>query len=231
MTEPKALILDTETHTLNGYPIEIAFAPCAFAQGVLVINQDQVFDEYFSCPEPISLGAMAVHHILEADIAEKPSYDTFRMPENVEYLIGHNINYDIEAVQKCQPDFKVEGICTLALARMIWGDLETHTLGALYYFVMSDKQAARKHLRNAHNARADIYFTGVILQAIVEKLAIKDMHSLYLMSETARIPKRINFGKYKGTLIKDLDPGYISWLLRQDDLDPYLKKALQGKVA
>ena len=48
MTELKALILDTETHTLNGYPIEIAFAPCAFAQGVLVIKQDQVFDEYFS---------------------------------------------------------------------------------------------------------------------------------------------------------------------------------------
>lgn len=226
-----AVILDTETHALNGYPIEIAFAPCAFAQGVLVIHQDQVFDEYFSCPEPISLGAMAVHHILETDIAEKPSYDTFRMPENVEYLIGHNINCDIEAVQKCQPDFKVKGICTLALARMIWDGLETHTLGALYYYVMEDKQSAKKHLRNAHNAKADIYFTGVILRAIVEKLAIKDMQSLYLMSEAARIPKRINFGKHKGTLIKDLDSGYISWLLRQDDLDPYLEKALRGRAA
>lgn len=231
MTELKALILDTETHTLNGYPIEIAFAPCAFAQGVLVIKQDQVFDEYFSCPEPISLGAMAVHHILESDIAEKPSYDTFRMPENVEYLIGHNINYDIEAVQKSQPDFKVKGICTLALARMIWDELETHTLSALYYFVMDDKEAARKHLRHAHNAKADIYFTGVILRAIVEKLAIKDMQSLYLMSETARIPKRISFGKHKGTLVKDLDSGYVAWLLRQDDLDPYLEKALRGQAA
>jgi exodeoxyribonuclease X len=34
-----ALILDTETHDLNGYPIEIAYAPCSFEQGVLVINQ------------------------------------------------------------------------------------------------------------------------------------------------------------------------------------------------
>ena len=120
MIEPKVLILDTETHTLNGYPIEIAFAPCAFAQGVLVIHQDQVFDEYFSCPEPISLGAMAVHHILETDIAEKPSYDTFRMPENVEYLIGHNIDYDIQAIHLCDSSINVKGICTLALARMAW---------------------------------------------------------------------------------------------------------------
>ena len=220
-----ALILDTETHDLNGYPIEIAYAPCSFEQGVLVINQGEVFDEYFSCPEPIALGALATHHILETDIAEKPSFDTFRMPQGVQYLIGHNIDYDIKAVQKCQPDFTVKGICTLALCRMVWPELP-HTLSAMYYHVMDDLELARKHLRHAHNAKADIYFTGVILKTLVEQLGIKDMNSLYIMSETARIPKYITFGKHKGTAIKDLDSGYVSWLLKQPDLDPYLRKAL-----
>ena len=220
-----ALILDTETHDLNGYPIEIAYAPCSFEQGVLVINQGEVFDEYFSCPEPIALGALATHHILEADIAEKPSFDTFKMPQGVQYLIGHNIDYDIKAVQKCQPDFTVKGICTLALCRMVWPELP-HTLSAMYYHVMDDLELARKHLRHAHNAKADIYFTGVILKTLVEQLGIKDMNSLFIMSETARIPKYITFGKHKGTAIKDLDSGYVSWLLKQPDLDPYLRKAL-----
>lgn len=220
-----ALILDTETHDLNGYPIEIAYAPCSFEQGVLVINQGEVFDEYFSCPEPIALGALATHHILETDIAEKPSFDTFRMPQGVQYLIGHNIDYDIKAVQKCQPDFTVKGICTLALCRMVWPELP-HTLSAMYYHVMDDLELARKHLRHAHNAKADIYFTGVILKTLVEQLGIKDMNSLNIMSETARIPKYITFGKHKGTAIKELDPSYVTWLLRQDDLDPYLRKAL-----
>ena len=220
-----ALILDTETHDLNGYPIEIAYAPCSFEQGVLVINQEQVFDEYFSCPEPIALGALATHHILEADIAEKPSFDTFKMPQDVQYLIGHNIDYDIKAVQKCQPDFTVKGICTLALCRMVWPELP-HTLSAMYYHVMDDLELARKHLRHAHNAKADIYFTGVILKTLVEQLGIKDMNSLFIMSETARIPKYITFGKHKGTAVKDLDSGYVSWLLKQPDLDPYLRKAL-----
>ena len=219
------LILDTETHDLNGYPIEIAYAPCSFEQGVLVINQGEVFDEYFSCPEPIALGALATHHILETDIAEKPSFDTFKMPQGVQYLIGHNIDYDIKAVQKCQPDFTVKGICTLALCRMVWPDLP-HTLGAMYYHVMDDLELARKHLRHAHNAKADIYFTGVILKTLVEQLGIKDMNSLFIMSETARIPKYITFGKHKGTAIKDLDSGYVSWLLKQPNLDPYLRKAL-----
>lgn len=219
------LILDTETHDLNGYPIEIAYAPCSFEQGVLVINQGEVFDEYFSCPEPIALGALATHHILEADIAEKPSFDTFKMPQGVQYLIGHNIDYDIKAVQKCQPDFTVKGICTLALCRMVWPELP-HTLSAMYYHVMDDLELARKHLRHAHNAKADIYFTGVILKTLVEQLGIKDMNSLFIMSESARIPKYITFGKHKGTAIKDLDSGYVSWLLKQPDLDPYLRKAL-----
>ena len=221
-----ALILDTETHDLNGYPIEIAYAPCSFEQGVLVINQGEVFDEYFSCPKPIALGALATHHILETDIAEKPSFDTFKMPQDVQYLIGHNIDYDIKAVQKCQPDFTVKGICTLALCRMVWPELP-HTLSAMYYHVMDDLELARKHLRHAHNAKADIYFTGVILKTLVEQLGIKDMNSLFIMSESARIPKYITFGKHKGTAIKDLDSGYVSWLLKQPDLDPYLRKAIE----
>jgi len=222
-----AVILDTETHDLNGYPIEIAYAPCSFEQGVLVVKQDQVFDEYFSCPEPITLGALATHHILDKEIADKPSYETFKMPEGIEYLIGHNIDYDIRAIQKCKPDLQVKGICTLALSRMVWPDLP-HNLTAMYYHVMDDLELARKHLRHAHNAKADIYFTGVLLKTLVKELGIKDMSSLYVMSETARIPTFINFGKHKGMAIKDLPSDYVVWLLKQPDLDPYLVKALKG---
>ncbi|MDY6469159.1 3'-5' exonuclease [Acinetobacter faecalis] len=220
------VILDTETHSINGYPIEIAYAPCSFEQGVMVVDQDHVFDEYFSCPEPIALGAMAVHHILESDIALKPSYESFKFPKEVEFMIGHNIDYDIEAIRLSDSSINVKGICTLALARMVWKNLDSHTLGALYYHVMEDQETARKHLRHAHNAKADIYFTGVILKALVESLGIKDMNSLYLMSESARIPKVIGFGKHKGTALKDLKKSYVAWLLKQDNVDRYLRKAL-----
>lgn len=69
----------------------------------------------------------------------------------------------------------------------------------------------------------------MVLQAIVEKLAIKDINSLYQMSEIARIPKRITFGKHKGELIDELPDSYIDWLLKQPELDPYLIKALKGQ--
>ena len=222
-----AIILDTETHTIDGFPIEISYSPCLIEQGgLLKVNHDQNFDEYFSCPEAISFGAMAVHHIIEDDLVGKPSFDTFRLPAGVEYIIGHNIDYDIKAIQKCDSSIQVKGICTLALSRMLWPDMESHTLGALYYYINSDKDRARKRLRNAHNAKWDVLFTGDLLKILIGELGLSDMNSLYMMSEIARIPKKINFGKHRGTEIKDLPSDYVTWLLRQDNLDPYLRKAL-----
>lgn len=224
----KAIIADTETNALHGYPIEIAYVRCLFENGQLLIDQGNVFNGYFSCPDPISLDAMAVHNILPDDIEHKPLYSTFNVPDDVTHIIGHNIDYDIHALQKCQPSLNVKGICTLALARMVWPELPSHKLGVLYYHVMNNWQEARKHLRNAHTAKADIYFTGVVLRAILEKTAVKDMNSLWLLSEQARIPKIIPFGKHRGTAIKDLPADYVSWLLKQPEVDPYLRKTLEA---
>ena len=40
----QAIILDTETHTLNGQPIEIAYAPVQINGGKLTLDQAQIFD-------------------------------------------------------------------------------------------------------------------------------------------------------------------------------------------
>lgn len=225
----QALILDTETHDLNGYPIEIAYVPCRFTEGELWVNVKMLFSEYFSCPAPISYGAMAVHHILEEDIAGKPAHTTFRLPEGVEYLIGHNIDYDIQAVSKCGQAVHVKGICTLSLSRMVWPEAQAHNLSALYYMLKDNKAGARNELREAHSASVDIIITAFILKRILEKTGVKDMQSLFLLSEQARIPSVINFGKYKGTAIKDIPADYKQWLLKQTDLDMYLRKALEGR--
>lgn len=223
-----ALILDTETHDMNGYPIEIAHVPCDFNKlGVLQIVDDLLFDKFYSCPEPISFGAMAVHHIIESDLINKPSYNTFRLPQGVTYLIGHNIDYDIKAVQKCDNSIQVKGICTLALSRMVWPDVPAHNLSALYYMIAGGTDQTRKELRNAHNAAADIMFTATILRELIKLTGIKDMQSLYLLSEKARIPTKMTFGKHGGMLIKDVPADYKVWLLKQSDLDPYLRKALE----
>lgn len=224
-----AFILDTETNTLNGLPIEIAHVPFAFVNGEARIYADQAFEQRYSCGQPISYGAMAVHHILESDIVDMPSFKTYALPEGMQYIIGHNIKYDIDVIERCGIDVsKLKPICTLALARHVWPDADAHNISALTYKLMEGSDIARQRLRDAHNAKADIMLTGFILKSIIRELNIQDLENLYIASEEAKIPKVMPLGKYKGLPIKSLPSDYVAWFLRQSDVDPYLRQALEA---
>lgn len=223
-----AIILDTETHTLNGLPIEIAYAPVEVHAGKLSLDKSQLFDQLYQVNQPISYAAMAVHHILESDLVDQPLYTSFELPTDTTYIIGHNVDYDMAAIARCGIETQdIKAICTLALARKVWSQADAHNISALIYLISKGSDKARELLKGAHRADADIILTANILMHIVHHLNIHNIDDLYLASEQARIPTKINFGKHKGSLIQDLPHDYINWLLRQDDLDPYLKKALE----
>ena len=228
----QAIILDTETHTLNGLPIEIAYAPIEIEAGKLSLHRSKMFDQLYSIgDEKISFAAMAVHHILEADIVDQPNFGTFTVPTETVYIIGHNIDYDIRAIQTCGVDTQhIKAICTLALARLVWPDAEAHNISALIYMISKGSEKAREMLKGAHRADADIILTANILMHIVHKLNIQTIEALFEASEDARIPRSINFGKHRGTAIVDLPSDYVQWLMRQEDLDPYLRKALELRI-
>ncbi|MCU4480855.1 putative quorum-sensing-regulated virulence factor [Acinetobacter ursingii] len=226
-----AIILDTETHTLNGLPIEIAYAPVEVHAGKLSLDKSQLFDQLYQVNQPISYAAMAVHHILESDLVDQPLYTSFELPADTTYIIGHNVDYDMAAIARCGVETKdIKAICTLALARKVWPQADAHNISALIYLISKGSDKARELLKGAHRADADIILTANILMHIVHHLNIHNIDDLYLASEQARIPTKINFGKHKGSLIQDLPHDYINWLLRQDDLDPYLKKALENTL-
>lgn len=225
----QAIILDTETHTLNGLPIEIAYAPIQIEQGKLSLDREKIFDQLYSIgDEKISYAAMAVHHILESDLVDQPNFRTFELPQETTYIIGHNIDYDIRAIQQCGVETShIKAICTLALSRLVWPHAEAHNISALIYMISKGSSKAREMLKGAHRADADIILTANILMHIIHHLGIQNIEELYEVSEDARIPRTINFGKHRGTAIVDLPKDYVSWLLRQEDLDSYLKKALE----
>lgn len=225
----QAIILDTETHTLNGQPIEIAYAPIQIHDGKLTLDKSQIFDQLYRVDEPISYAAMAVHHILESELVDQPHYTSFSLPQDTTYIIGHNIDYDIRALEKCGVDTsKIKAICTLALARLVWPDAEAHNISALIYMITKGSAKARDMIKKAHRADMDIILTANILMHEIHHLKIQTIEELYTASEDARIPRTINFGKHRGTAIADLPADYMQWLLRQEDLDPYLRKAIEN---
>lgn len=224
----KSIILDTETHTLEGVPVEVAYGACEIQSGGLCFDKQHVFDQYYSIGDfKIALGAMAVHHIIESDLVDKPNFTSFQLPADVEYIIGHNIKYDIAAISRCgMSTDKYKQICTLAMARYLWPELESHKLGLLSYFVLGGTAEVRDFIQNAHCASVDIELTALVLDRIIQEAEIKSIEQLYEFSQQASIMRKIYFGKHRGDNIADLPVSYVQWLLKQPDLAPELKEGI-----
>ncbi len=219
---PKTIIFDTEaTGIKEPVLIEAAWLELASIDPFTVNNP---FVQRYNPGKPITLGALATHHIMDEELVDCPPASSFRLPSDVEYLIGHNVDFDWEVIGKPE----VKRICTLALARKLWPNLDSHNQGALLYYL--DRNTAREQLRNAHSAVADVGICAVILEHICRELDIKTVEDLYAESEKARTPITMPFGKYKGALLADIPSDYKQWLLGQGDTDPYLKQALNTMV-
>jgi len=214
----KTIIFDTEaTGIKEPVLIEAAWLELESIEPFLVANP---FVQRYNPGKPITLGALATHHIMDEELVDCPPASSFRLPDDVSYIIGHNVDFDWEVIGK--PEIK--RICTLALARKLWPDLDSHTQSALLYFL--ERSTAREQLRNAHSAITDVGICAVILDHICEQLGVKTVEDLYAESEKARIPTTMPFGKHKGMLLSDIPSDYKQWLLGQGDIDPYLRKAL-----
>lgn len=230
--EIKAAILDTETTGLKeAVPVEVAYIDISKLFEVPYIHRnpyspfDKVFEyrKIFNPQKPIEFGAMATHHITNEYVQGLDPYTAFELP-NVEYLIGHNIDFDWGVIQACGEQPEPKRICTLAIARYLYPEIDSHKLTAMLYAL--DLSYAVDHARHAHSALDDVWMTYHLLKIMLPKTKATNFEELYQFSEMARIPKIITFGKHNGLPIKSLPPDYKQWLLKQNDLDPYLRKAL-----
>ncbi|MBF9260977.1 3'-5' exonuclease [Acinetobacter baumannii] len=230
-----ALIFDTETHKLHGDIIEAAGLSVVFhncSGDIPLIPTQFDFSKRYKASEPISIGAMAVHHIVDEDLAKCPPFTKFKFPKqiDVEYLIGHNIDYDVAAVNRAGTMTNgIKAICTLAMARFLWPTLESHNLTALAYQLSSDRKSTRKGLKNAHSALNDCKTTYSILRAIVKETGISSFEELYEFSEQARYPTHIFYGKYRGWAIKDMEDKELHEVLNKTD-DQYLRISLENEL-
>jgi len=216
----RAIIFDTETTGKN----EAVLIEAAWIRldSVNPFSLSDKFNQRYNPLKPIELGALATHHILDEELQGCPDYTEFTLPANTEYIIGHNIDYDWNIIGN--PDIK--RICSLALARRVWPELDSHNQSALLYFV--DRHNAREKLKNAHSALADVENCAFILEKIIAKLGVTTIEELWKISEQARVPTHMPFGKHKGVAIADIPRDYKTWLLNQDNVDPFVRKALES---
>lgn len=208
--------------------IELAFAPVT--PGIVL---GEITELRFKPKQAITYGAMAVHHIIPADLEGLSSYTPGNLPSPLQVLIGHNIDYDWKALGS-PPG--VKRICTLAMARAFWADGLGHSLGACMYRIREHANA-RECLRYAHSAATDVRNTFELFSFLVKGFGEKkgafytQWNDVWQLSEDCRIPRTWTFGKHKGRRIGEElgtgpDRGYHAWFMKQVDGDQYVQKAI-----
>lgn len=196
-------ILDTETASLQGGVVEIAF--------LVVDEQMNVQSEFHSLVDPqrpIEPGAQAVHGISAEDVAGKPTLESIAdmIGDNPIKMIGHNVSFDKRMIG---PHIQVaEEMCTLELAREFIKGTTNHKLETLQKELSLPDQ-------KSHSALGDVYTCLYLLQHIVNVTGL-DFKTLWARAQRPKMVQRMPFGKHKGTLISNLPRSYRDYMLTLD---------------
>ena len=121
---PKAIIFDTETTGLDSP--EVIEAAWLEVTSLSPLTLGGSFEQRYKPSKPIGLAALATHHILDEELADCAASSTFQLPKDLEYLIGHNVDFDWAVAGSPE----IRRLRTLNLASAVWPELDSHKHGA-----------------------------------------------------------------------------------------------------
>ncbi len=210
--------------------------------GAMIVHSKdniEVLDELCSTDVPIAIEAMEVHNITPDVIENQPPYaelnftkkiDALNQKEN--YLIAHNISFDLGMLEKEGFQNNYTLIDTLRCAKHLLSDSPYHRLQYLRYALELYKTEGQEADKlgitiKAHDAIGDVLVMKLLLSKLValtqEKFAgANPMVKLAELTQTPVLMKTFKFGKYKDREIAEIckaDSGYIKWMKNNLDLD------------
>ncbi len=218
--------------------------------GAMIVDGNgevEVYDELCSTVLPITIEAMVVHGITPNVIegkgvfTETKFYKTLLSLNTQEnYLIAHNMPFDMGMLQKegFEPNIKI--IDTLRVAKHLLSEQKSKALQYLRYALelyKEEQEEADKYniTIKAHDAIGDVLVMKLLLSKLVtltkEKFPnVNPMEKMVELTQTPIFIETFVFGKHKGEKIADVcreDKGYINWMMKNMDLDVDMKYTLE----
>ena len=211
----------------------------------------KVYDELCSTVLPIKLEAMEVHNITPNLIEGKGVFTSTNFYQQLQelnnsenYLIAHNINFDLGMLEKEGFVNQYTQIDTLRCAKHLYPELPYHRLQYIRYALELYKTEAQeaKDLNitiKAHDAIGDVLIMKLFLRKLVTQCTAQypDYNPMEKLAELTRTPVFINklrFGKYKGEEVLEIakkDSGYLQWMRsNMAELDEDMKYTLDKAI-
>jgi DNA polymerase III epsilon subunit-like protein len=218
--------------------------------GAMVVGakgEVEVYNELCSSEIPIKIEAMEVHNLTPDMLEGKANFkstqfyrDLARLNSENNYLIAHNIQFDLGMLEKEGFSNQMKLIDTLRCSKHLYPDSNYHRLQYFRYSLglyKDEVKEAQKYniVIKAHDAIGDVVVMKLLLSKLVARVkeqyrGVNPMVKLEELTRTPVIMKKFKFGKYKGEEIDDIarsDAGYIKWMLKSLELDEDLKYTLE----
>jgi len=214
----------------------------------IIYNKEhiEVYNELCSASLPISVEAMEVHNITPDMIEHKAPFietdfytklQSINQEEN--YLIAHNIDFDLGMLKKEGFVNNFTLIDTLRCSKHLYPDMPYHRLQYFRYALelYKDEVAEAKRVGEtikAHDAIGDVIVMKLLLSKLVKEVQRQFpesdiMAKLAELTVTPVLMKTFKFGKYKGESIEEIshqDRGYIAWMQKSLELDEDMQYTL-----
>ena len=238
----KYILFDTETTGNQEHDRIIQIG------AMIVHSRDEIelFDELCLAPVPISIEAMEVHNITPERIADKGLYDETYFAQKLlqynkedNYLIAHNIAFDLAMLEKEGFENNYTLIDTLRCAKHLLPESPNHRLQYLRYalglYQNEDAEAQNLGITiKAHDAIGDVLIMKLLLSNLIRLTQknfpdVNPMQKLAELTQTPVMIKTFKFGKYKDREIAEIineDRGYIQWMRGNLDLDEDMRYTL-----
>ncbi len=218
--------------------------------GAMIVHSKsdiEVYDEICSTILDIKIEAMEVHNIVpsmlenKGDFLQTKTYNKIlELNNSSNYLIAHNINFDLGMLEKEGFINKYSLIDTLRCAKHLYANMPYHRLQYLRYalelYKIENEEAKRLDITiKAHDAIGDVLVMKLLLSLLVKRVKEEypDFNAMEKLAELTKTPVLIQtfkFGKYRGQDIAQVaidDSGYLNWMRNNmKDLDEDMKYTL-----
>ncbi|MBM3272447.1 3'-5' exonuclease [Candidatus Kaiserbacteria bacterium] len=192
-----------------------------------------IVNALYKPPVPITFESMAVHHITQKMVDDKPAFvvspefasikQAFESSDTV--AVAHNVAFDNEMLWR-EGIAVARSICTYKVARALDPDdlIPNYRLQFLRYFLGLEVEGAV-----AHDAWGDVLVLEALFERLLGKLAEQKGGEEAAVEEMIEISSRpslittFRFGKHMGKKVADVaktDRGYLEWLLSQKKQNP-----------
>jgi exodeoxyribonuclease X len=177
---------------------------------------------------PVSIGARAVHHISDEMVAgEVNPSEACGLAAQGEHIFvcAHNVDHEKNYVGPgVAPgtDIERKWLCSYKAALRLWPEAPGHKLQELRYFLKIDdaEDFDPKLAMPPHRAGADSYVCAHVLRKVLAEAKAQNIdHDRLIKWSTGPALLYICFlKKYKGTPWKDVDKGYLDWIVNKSDI-------------